>query len=173
MTPRATTLRVDRCHRSAPRTGMAHKVYGPHLEDAARETRVPEMDSITTPPERSPIVVVDDDAAVRAATRRMLEEFGYEVVEAADGVDAIGAVRERCGRVALVLTDVVMWRMGGAELSACLSSLYPGTRLLFMSGYREDVLRKQGLVPVGGAFVAKPFDPDALVLRVRKMVSGH
>lgn len=152
---------------------MAHKVYGPHLEDAAREAHVAEMDMIASPPARSPIVVVDDDAGVRAAARRMLEEFGYDVVEAADGVDAIGAVRERSGRVALVLTDVVMWRMGGAELSACLSSLYPGTPLLFMSGYREELLRKQGLVPVGGAFVAKPFDPDALVLRVRKMVSGH
>jgi CheY-like chemotaxis protein len=151
---------------------MAHKVHGPRLDDAERDARAREMDISMSLPAR-PIVVVDDDAGVRAATRRALEEFGYEVVEAADGVDAIGAVRERSGQVALVLTDVVMWRMGGAELSACLSSLYPGTPLLFMSGYREDVLRKQGLVPVGGAFVAKPFDPDALVLRVRKMVGGH
>ncbi len=151
---------------------MAHKVYGPRLDDAARDGTLPEVNT-SGPALRAPIVVVDDDAGVRAVTRRTLEEFGYEVVEAADGVDAIGAVRERSGRVALVLTDVVMWRMGGAELSACLSSLYPGTPLLFMSGYHEDVLRKQGLVPVGGAFVAKPFDPDALGERVRKMLSGH
>jgi two-component system, cell cycle sensor histidine kinase and response regulator CckA len=119
-----------------------------------------------------PIVVVDDDAAARAATRKTLEELGFYVVEAADGVDAIGAVRERRGRVALVLTDVVMWRMGGAELSACLSSLYPGTPLLFMSGYSEDLLRRQGLVPEGGPFVAKPFDASALALRVRKILGG-
>ncbi len=135
--------------------------------DASRQ---PRMDTSVPAPVPAPIVVVDDDAGVRAVTKRTLEECGYEVVEAADGVDAIGAVRERCGKVALVLTDVVMWRMGGAELSACLSSLYPGTPLLFMSGYREDVLRKQGLVPVGGAFVAKPFDPDALAQRVRKLL---
>ena len=151
---------------------MAHQIYGPRLEDAARDDRVPEMEAGAAP-QAPPIVVVDDDAGVRALTKRMLEELGYDVVEAADGVDAIGAVRERRGRVALVLTDVVMWRMGGAELSACLSSLYPGTPLLFMSGYREDTLRKQGLVPAGGSFVAKPFDPDALALRVRKILGGH
>jgi CheY-like chemotaxis protein len=115
------------------------------------------------------ILVVDDDPDVRRATRRTLEEYGYDVVEAADGVDAIGAVRERSGRVSLVLTDVVMGRMGGGELSACLAHLYPGTRLLFMSGYEEDALRRRGLMPAGGAFVAKPFEPDALASRVQKL----
>jgi len=118
------------------------------------------------------ILVVDDDPALRAATRRTLELYGYDVVEAADGVDAIGAFKERSGRVSLVLTDVVMGRMGGGELSACLAHLYPGTRLLFMSGYREDELRRKGLLPAGGAFVAKPFEPDALASRVRKFLSS-
>jgi CheY-like chemotaxis protein len=151
---------------------MAHKLYGPRPEKAAQDGGLLEMDT-SAPALPAPIVVVDDDAMLRAATRRTLEEFGYEVVEAADGVDAIGAVRERCGRVALVLTDVVMLRMGGAELSQCLSSLYPGTPLLFMSGYCENLLRKQGLVPGGSAFVAKPFDRDTLALRVRKLLGGH
>ena len=66
-----------------------------------------------------------------------------------------------------------MLRMGGAELSTCLSSLYPGTPLLFMSGYCEHQLRKQGLMPVGGAFVAKPFDRDTLAVRVRKLLGSH
>jgi two-component system, cell cycle sensor histidine kinase and response regulator CckA len=151
-------------------------LYGPRLHDAARndspDGSANEGATSARPPDRQTIVVVDDDADVRAATRQMLEPFGYEVVEAADGVDAIGAVRERSGAIALVLTDVVMWRMGGGELSACLSSLFPGTRILFMSGYREDVLRRQGLLPVGAAFVAKPFEPDALVSRVRKLLRG-
>jgi two-component system cell cycle sensor histidine kinase/response regulator CckA len=125
----------------------------------------------TVAPSSGPtILVVDDDADVRAVTRRALESYGYDVAEAADGVAAIGAIRERSGRVALVLTDVVMWRMGGGELSACLASLYPGTRMLFMSGYREDTLRKQGLLPAGAAFVAKPFAPDALAERARKLL---
>jgi CheY-like chemotaxis protein len=153
---------------------MTPRVYGPRLDDAARDAR--DEGTRATPTSarsRNPtIVVVDDDAEVRAATRRTLESFGYDVVEAADGVDAIGAVRERSGRVALVLTDVVMWRMGGGELSACLSSLYPGTRLLFMSGYREDMLRRKGLMPAGAAFVAKPFEPDALVRRIRTLLGG-
>jgi CheY-like chemotaxis protein len=147
-------------------------MYGPRLEDAARDGSPFEMNT-GADALPAPILVVDDDAALRAATRRTLEELGFEVVEAADGVDAIGAVRERRGRVALVLTDVVMLRMGGAELSTCLSSLYPGTPLLFMSGHCEHHLRKQGLMPVGGAFVAKPFDRDTLAQRVRKLLGSH
>jgi CheY-like chemotaxis protein len=123
-------------------------------------------------PSGATILVVDDDPDVRRATRRTLEEYGYDVVEAADGVDAIGAVKERSGRVSLVLTDVVMRRMGGGELSTCLAHLYPGTRLLFMSAYEEDTLRRRGLMPAGGAFVAKPFEPDALASRVQKLLGG-
>jgi two-component system cell cycle sensor histidine kinase/response regulator CckA len=148
----------------------------PRLKDVARNDGPDggenERAASAQPPRRQTILVVDDDADVRAATRQMLEPFGYEVVEAADGVDAIGAVRERSGAIALVLTDVVMWRMGGGELAACLSSLFPGTRLLFISGYREDMLRRKGLLPAGAAFVAKPFEPDALVSRVRKLLGG-
>jgi two-component system, cell cycle sensor histidine kinase and response regulator CckA len=148
---------------------MTASIDEPHPDDSASGEVGPE----TLPgvrPLGPTIVVVDDDPEVRTAIRRTLESCGYDVVEAADGVDAIAACRERSGRISLVLTDVVMWRMGGGELSACLASLYPGTRLLFMSGYREDLLRRQGLVPTGGAFVAKPFEPEALARRVRKLL---
>lgn len=146
-------------------------ISGPRVEDAARDGS--NLDAPTGfGPLGSTILVVDDDADVRVAVRRTLELYGYDVVEAADGVDAIGAVKERSGRVSLVLTDVVMGRMGGGELSVCLACLYPETRLLFMSGYREDMLRRQGLVPSGGAFVAKPFEADALAASVRKLLGG-
>jgi two-component system cell cycle sensor histidine kinase/response regulator CckA len=142
-------------------------MFGPRLNEAARD------DAESPPRPRPPgptILVVDDDPDVRTATRQTLESYGYDVVEAADGVDAIGAFKERSGRISLVVTDVVMWRMGGGELCTCLAYLYPGTRVLFMSGYEEDTLRRQGLLPTGGAFVAKPFEPDALAWRVRKLV---
>jgi two-component system cell cycle sensor histidine kinase/response regulator CckA len=150
---------------------MTPSIYAPHPDDGATGDAGPERLRGVGP--RGPtILVVDDDPQVRAATRQALERYGYHVVEAADGVDAVGAVRDHSGRVSLVLTDVVMWRMGGGELSACLSSLYPGTRILFMSGYCERTLRKQGLLPTGAAFVAKPFEADALASRVRKLVGG-
>jgi two-component system, cell cycle sensor histidine kinase and response regulator CckA len=150
---------------------MTPSTHGPPPDDGARDDASPEGLPGARPLGPT-ILVVDDDPDVRAATRRTLESCGYDVVEAADGVDAIGAFRERLGRISLVLTDVVMWRMGGGELSACLSSLYPGTRILFMSGYPERVLRKQGLLPAGGALVAKPFERDALAWTVRKLLGG-
>jgi two-component system, cell cycle sensor histidine kinase and response regulator CckA len=150
---------------------MTPSIYGPRLDNDARDDAGPDAPK-DVGPSGPTILVVDDDPDVRTSTKRTLESYGYDVVEAADGVDAIGAFKERSGRISLVLTDVVMWRMGGGELSACLASLYPGTRLLFMSGYREEVLRRQGLLPTGGAFVAKPFEPDALASRVRKLLGG-
>jgi two-component system, cell cycle sensor histidine kinase and response regulator CckA len=148
---------------------MTPSMFGPRFQDGARSDPQPQIGT-GAPLDGQTIVVVDDDAGVRAVARRALESYGYDVVEAADGVDAIGAVKERSGRVALVVTDVVMMRMGGGELSTCLALLYPGTRLLFMSGYQEGVLRRQGLLPDGGELVAKPFDPDELARRIQKVL---
>lgn len=148
---------------------MTRSSYTPRL-DARGRGEPGSAGSAAAPPQGATILVVDDDADVRAVTRRALETHGYEVAEAADGVDAIRTIREHSGRVSLVLTDVVMWRMGGSELSACLASLYPGTRMLFMSGYREDALRRQGLLPAGAAFIAKPFAPDALAEKAHKLL---
>jgi CheY-like chemotaxis protein len=150
---------------------MTPSTYGPRPDDGTRDDASPEG-ATGARPLGPTILVVDDDPNVRAATRRTLESYGYDVVEAADGVDAIGALRERLGRIALVLTDVVMWRMSGGELSACLSFLYPGTRILFMSGYPEYVLRRQGLLPAGAPLVAKPFERDALAWSVHKLLGG-
>ena len=113
------------------------------------------------------VLVVDDDEGVRLVVRRALEVDGFKVVEACDGVRALVALSERRGRVSLVLTDVVMSQMGGRELSAALSYQYPELPLLFMSGYPEDQLRKQGLVPETVGFVAKPFAGGAIAARVR------
>lgn len=150
---------------------MMRALYGPYVYDV-EDDRLWAAESPTATPLGPTILVVDDDADVRRATRRVLESYGYDVIEANDGVEAVDIFRACAGRIALVLTDVVMWRMGGADLSACLTTLYPGTRLVFMSGYREERLRKQGLVPHGGTFVAKPFEADLLAWTVRRMLGG-
>jgi DNA-binding response OmpR family regulator len=117
------------------------------------------------------ILVVDDEPHVRAAATRVLESCGYEVEQAADGVEALGVFSKRFGRISLVLSDVLMWRTSGAELWACLGFLYPETRILFMSGHGESELRRDGLLPTGVEFVAKPFEFDVLVERVRAVLA--
>jgi two-component system, cell cycle sensor histidine kinase and response regulator CckA len=112
------------------------------------------------------ILVVDDDPAVRAVAGKVLRRFGYEVMEAASGPEALRAVRERPGAVDLLLTDLVMPGMGGRELSERMRAEFPSVSVLFMSAYTED----EGILSGGEglSFLAKPFDVETLLASVRQ-----
>ncbi len=107
------------------------------------------------------VLLVEDEAAVRSLALRVLSRAGYTVLPATDGEEALELCRAYQGPVDLVLTDVVMPRLGGGELAARLSALRPGVRVLFMSGYAQDALAHRG-VAKGAGFLAKPFSPELL-----------
>jgi PAS domain S-box-containing protein len=116
------------------------------------------------------ILLVEDDAAVRPAVRRMLEREGYTVLDAADGADALqlaASADARGERIDLVLTDVVMPVQGGRVLGERLAMHWPGIRVLYMSGYTDDEILRRGLVVPGAAFLEKPFTPARLADAVR------
>ena len=108
------------------------------------------------------ILLVDDEEAVRTATRRMLENLGYEVLTAADGFEAVEQVREAGPRLCAVLLDLTMPRMDGAEAFLAMRALQPALRVLLMSGFAEQqaLARFAGLGLTG--FLQKPFKPDRL-----------
>jgi CheY-like chemotaxis protein len=116
------------------------------------------------------ILLVEDDAAVRPAVRRMLERQGYTVLDAADGADALqlaASADARGERIDLVLTDVVMPVQGGRVLGERLAMHWPGIRVLYMSGYTDDEILRRGLVVPGASFLEKPFTPMRLAEAVR------
>ena len=113
------------------------------------------------------ILVVEDDLALQALTRRLLERQGYSVIVASDGAEALERVAERSGEIALVITDVVMPKMGGGELAARLAETHPELAVLFVSGYTDDVVALRGLVDAGAAFLQKPFTATSLARAVR------
>ena len=118
------------------------------------------------------ILLVDDEETVRRFSSRVLEKHGFGVVAAGTASEAIAAVRERGHPIDLLLTDVMMPGMNGCELAGQLLALIPSLRILFMSGYAEDVLATNvGLVP-GAAFLGKPFKPKALVSKVREVLDA-
>jgi CheY-like chemotaxis protein len=120
-----------------------------------------------SPPTRAmTVLVVDDEPAMRALTRRMLEGEGYRVYEAADGLDALAILAEGWG-VDVMVTDIRMPRMDGRELASRLTTHSPRIPIVFMSGY--DVYL--GPVDLPGPILAKPFRSDQLTALVRQLLA--
>jgi len=114
----------------------------------------------------SKILVVEDADCIRKMVCSMLAQAGYECLEAADGVEALGIIGGSQD-LKLVLTDMVMPRMGGAELARQLSRARPDIRILFMSGFTDDpIVRSMGQHPA--IFLPKPFTSTALTDKVRE-----
>ena len=121
---------------------------------------------------RETILVVDDEETVRIAVRRILQRSGYRVIVAESGVEALAELASQGGQIALVLTDMVMPRMGGRELVEQVTRTYPGVRIVCMSGYTEDATLRLGQLAGEQAFVAKPFTIAELTATIRQVLDA-
>lgn len=118
------------------------------------------------------ILLVDDEETVRKFSSRVLEKHGFDVLMASSGHEALEAAHARDHAIDLLMTDVMMPGMNGCQLAEILLARVPSLRVLFMSGYAEDVLATNvGLVP-GAAFLGKPFKPKTLVTKVREVLDA-
>ena len=113
------------------------------------------------------ILVVDDDRTVRRGTADALRRFGYDVLEAGSGADALAALKAHEGEVHLLLTDVSMQGMDGGELAEAAQAARPSLRVLFMSGYTGGAALHDGVREEGVAFIAKPFVTAVLLRKVK------
>ncbi len=118
------------------------------------------------------VLVVEDDEAVRSLVARMLESFGYRVIAANGGGDALLAVEEHQGPLHLVLADVVMPQMNGREVVERLQRLRPGLPALFMSGYTNDAVALRGVLSAGVHLIHKPFNAEELARRIRAILDA-
>jgi two-component system, cell cycle sensor histidine kinase and response regulator CckA len=116
------------------------------------------------------VFLVEDEAGVRKFARLALETQGYTVLEAACGQDALRVANGYAGPIHLLMTDVVMPRMGGREVAEALRARHPGLKVLFVSGYTDDAVVRHGIVDATDAFLQKPFAPLALARKVREVL---
>jgi two-component system cell cycle sensor histidine kinase/response regulator CckA len=116
------------------------------------------------------VLLAEDEDAVRALTRTLLEQHGYTVLLARDGEEALEVAAAHPGVIDLLLTDVVMPRLGGRELAQRLGAARPDVRALFMSGYTADTVLRQGIMRDGLAFLQKPFKGQHLLAAVRDVL---
>jgi len=119
------------------------------------------------------ILLVEDDDAVRAVAERALLRFGYDVLSAARGEDALRIAEEHPSQIDLLLTDIMMPGMNGVEVAASVARARPGIQVFFMSGYADQDLVRQGLLEAGTHFLQKPFTPQELAARIRGILDVH
>jgi two-component system cell cycle sensor histidine kinase/response regulator CckA len=118
------------------------------------------------------ILLIEDDAKVRETVRAMLERLGYIVLEAPDARIAQGFAASRHGRIKLLITDVVMPGMSGREIAESLMSRDSGLRVLYMSGYTDDLVLRHGVKTASTHFLQKPFTSAALAAKVRQVLDA-
>ncbi|MBI3455341.1 MAG: GAF domain-containing protein [Candidatus Rokubacteria bacterium] len=155
---------------SAPRQGAAFRIYLPRIETAVESTDA----AAPAGPRRGTetVLLVEDEEDVRALARDILVGHGYTVMEAAKGDEALLISQQREGPIHLLLTDVVMPQMNGRELADGLAPARPEMKVLYMSGYADEVIGHCGVLEPGIAFLAKPFTADALASKVREVLDG-
>jgi PAS domain S-box-containing protein len=154
---------------SEPGQGTTFKIYLPQVHSLSRDVR------LIKPAEPSPrgcetVLLVEDEASVRQASRQFLIASGYNVLEAVDGEDALREAREHEGTIHLMITDVVMPRMSGPRLAERLGDDRPEMKVLFVSGYAERTVLQHGKIDVTKRFLQKPFSLKTLAKKVREVL---
>jgi len=152
--------------------GTIFKIYLPRV-DAVADARSMD-DGAAGMPARGgeTILVVEDDDALRTVACRALVQCGYHVLEASDGQEALRTCAQHDGKIHLVVTDMVMPEMSGAELAELIAESFPDVRVLLMSGYTRDEAARRGIASERYSFLEKPFTPTKLAARVRELLDS-
>ncbi len=155
---------------SEPNQGTTFKVYLPRVDEVVPNPR------ITPPPQinaqgQETILLVEDEIMVRTLARDVLALYGYQVLTA-NSEEAEALCRSHQGEIDMLLTDVVMPVISGRELAERLALVRPHMKVLYMSGYTDNIIVHHGVLKPGIAFLQKPFTPDALTRKVRSVLDA-
>jgi PAS domain S-box-containing protein len=154
---------------SDPPHGTVFNIYLPLSEAEPSRERKPTADVLAKGGSET-VLVAEDDPPLRELTRRMLEAFGYNVVSAKDGDDAITKFMENREGISLLLLDMIMPKKSGKEVAEEIRKVSPRMKILFASGYTSDIVKNRELSESGFDFIHKPFQLKELVMKVREIL---
>lgn len=155
---------------SEPGRGTTFKIYF-HIVDAA----VPGKEDITPSDltgHSETILLAEDEETVRNSVKNILEQFGYRVIEAVNGDDAIEKYREHKGKIDLLLFDVIMPKKNGKEAYDEIKKITPEIKVIFTSGYSSEIIDKKGIIKDGFIHILKPLSPDKLLSTIKKVLQN-
>ena len=156
---------------SAPGLGCTFRVLLPQDDGEIEDTRPKTAVPTHTPATRADtVLIVEDEEIVRDLVCHVLSARGYDVLCAPNGAEALALSDAHPGKIALLITDVVMPQMGGLELSRLIAERRPDTKVLYVSGYSESDMNEQGILAPEADFMEKPFTPQALTRKVREVL---
>jgi len=153
---------------SRPGEGTTFRIYlrliGPRVEE--------EKSATLGPPKRGDesVLIAEDNESVRVLSKEILEGYGYDVIEAVDGDDAVRKYMENKDKIQILLLDVVMPKKNGKEAYEEIVKIKPDVKKLFMSGYTSDIIHEQGIIDEGIHIIYKPLSAEALLRKVRQVL---
>ena len=162
------TISVD----SEPGKGTTFKVHLPAADGPVVARAAVSVLEAGTLRGSETILVVEDEEHVRVVARTILRKYGYSVLEAQSGGDALRLCEHHKSTIHLLLTDVVMARMSGLQLAERLLRVRPGIKVLYMSGYTDDSVVRHGVLDATISFIQKPITPEALARKVREALGS-
>jgi len=154
---------------SEPGLGTTFTILLPETSQSAEGPSAPSSAALGGSGET--VLVVEDEAAMREVTRRILARNGYHVITAVNGLDAIEVAAAHPDGIDALVTDVVMPQMLGKEAADRIRALYPAVKVLFMSGYTQGVLDTQGILETGINLIEKPFTERSLLAKLHEILS--
>ncbi len=157
---------------SEPGQGSTFKVYLPKIKGAA-EPEGKEQSPVDDLSGSGTVLIVEDNEGLRKLAQEVLQNYGYRVLDAENGEDALRASQEHNGPIHLLLTDVVMPKMGGKKLAERLQPLYPRMKVIYMSGYTDNAIVHHGVLAQELNFLEKPFTPEGLGRKVREALESE
>ncbi|MCX7591761.1 MAG: ATP-binding protein, partial [Kiritimatiellae bacterium] len=156
---------------SEPGQGTTFRIYLPRCSGEVKHV-THEITPQTVPGGTETILYVEDDPNVRSATTIFLERLGYSVLPNELPQDALAMAKQYHGSIEMLITDVVLRGMNGRELATRLLQDRPGMKVLYVSGYTENVISHHGLLEQGVAFLSKPFRREDLARKIRQILDG-
>lgn len=160
------------CH-STIGLGTIFQIYLPLLDSAPDTVEKTEPMKHEDAKDGGCVLLAEDCETTRLFGREVLEEFGYSVIEAVDGADALEKFREQSGRIRLVILDVIMPKMNGRAVYEAIRTIDPNMRILFCSGYAKDVVVSEGGLDEDMNYLPKPFTPKELLMKIHEVLDNE
>jgi two-component system cell cycle sensor histidine kinase/response regulator CckA len=153
--------------------GTTFKIYFPQIKQPLQASTQPLSKAKPLRGGTETLLVVEDEPSLRHLAQGVLHNQGYEVLTAPNGQDALRVVREHRGQpISLVITDVIMPRMGGKVMAEWLKTTYPDIKILYTSGYTENEIAHHGALESGVEFLPKPYSPASVIRKVRELLDA-